>query len=456
MSNFSNKTITNKGLELLSTAMAGGKLEFTRIVMGDGAYSGDIGLIESLVSQKQSLDIKSITRKGSQVVLSTTLLQSAITQDFYWKEVGVYAKGNDDVEILYLYGNANEYSYISKDMLNEKMINIRVLVSNAKNITATINNSLVYLNVEDLEKHNDSEVAHGPLRAWVQGLFNSLQLTWGNITGKPSTFPPSSHGHSASEVTGLPTSLPANGGNADTVDGLHSYQVGTLAASGSPHGISYPAYIKHSVAGDGRFKLCVDSHETRVDYATNADTVDGLHAESFLKTNASCNKNWAWVGQGGQPNWLWGGNDAANMYVYNPSNFSVANSEKLGGYSLEQIKKMCGGDIVGKDYQVEIVSATHAGSSVYATIKSYYNAKGGMIKFADLYSGSGGGSGLTQISNIRLTVDGVIKYEGAFRSFSKVMDTGYSERIIPFDSSFVIEGTAGSTMNMRIEYFLNK
>ena len=30
-----------------------------------------------------------------------------------------------------------------------------------------------------------------------------------------------------------------------------------------------------------------------------------------------------WSGQGGQPAWLWGGNDGSNMYVYNPSNFSV-------------------------------------------------------------------------------------------------------------------------------------
>ena len=30
-----------------------------------------------------------------------------------------------------------------------------------------------------------------------------------------------------------------------------------------------------------------------------------------------------WSGQNGQPSWLWGGNDSSNMYVYNPSNFSV-------------------------------------------------------------------------------------------------------------------------------------
>ncbi|POO56243.1 hypothetical protein [Agrobacterium rosae] len=38
-----------------------------------------------------------------------------------------------------------------------------------------------------------------------------------------------------------------------------------------------------------------------------------------------------WNGQGGQPDWLWGGVDGTNMYVYNPNNFSVRNSAQLGG-----------------------------------------------------------------------------------------------------------------------------
>lgn len=41
---------------------------------------------------------------------------------------------------------------------------------------------------------------------------------------------------------------------------------------------------------------------------------------------------WNWSGQGGQPSWLWGGNDGANMYVYNPSNFSV-NYAKSANYA---------------------------------------------------------------------------------------------------------------------------
>lgn len=51
----------------------------------------------------------------------------------------------------------------------------------------------------------------------------------------------------------------------------------------------------------------------------NADTVDGQHASAF-----SYKSWWHWHGKDGQPNWLWGGNNENNYYVYNPSNFRVA------------------------------------------------------------------------------------------------------------------------------------
>jgi len=71
----------------------------------------------------------------------------------------------------------------------------------------------------------------------------------------------------------------------------------------------------------------------------NADMVDGYHAEHFaaadhghdyIPTDASCNKNWNWYGQDGQPTWIWGGEDGTNMYVYNPSNFSVNYANSAG------------------------------------------------------------------------------------------------------------------------------
>ncbi len=37
-----------------------------------------------------------------------------------------------------------------------------------------------------------------------------------------------------------------------------------------------------------------------------------------------------WSGKDGQPTWLWGGSDGTNMYVYNPSNFSVKYATSAG------------------------------------------------------------------------------------------------------------------------------
>lgn len=54
-------------------------------------------------------------------------------------------------------------------------------------------------------------------------------VAWTGVTGKPSTFPPSSHTHTKSQITDFPTSLPANGGNADTVDGFHASDFATTS-----------------------------------------------------------------------------------------------------------------------------------------------------------------------------------------------------------------------------------
>ena len=46
-------------------------------------------------------------------------------------------------------------------------------------------------------------------------------------------------------------------------------------------------------------------------------------AANKLRREGGVDTVWNWAGQGGQPGWLWGGNDGTNMYVYNPANFSV-------------------------------------------------------------------------------------------------------------------------------------
>ena len=91
--------------------------------------------------------------------------------------------------------------------------------------------------------------------------FTETEVT-NKLAGKSDT----GHTHTKSQITDFPTSLPANGGTADTA---------TTAAK----------------LGRGG--------------------------------NTGVPMTFHWSGQGGQPSWLWGGNDGSNMYVYNPSNFNV-------------------------------------------------------------------------------------------------------------------------------------
>lgn len=50
----------------------------------------------------------------------------------------------------------------------------------------------------------------------------------------------------------------------------------------------------------------------------------------YVRAVTGQNLNFDWNGQSGQPAWLWGGNDGYNMYVYNPSNFSVNYANNAG------------------------------------------------------------------------------------------------------------------------------
>ena len=57
-----------------------------------------------------------------------------------------------------------------------------------------------------------------------------------------------------------------------------------------------------------------------------------VNAAKFLGRSGDTNYPMVfyWNGQGGQPTWLWGGNDGTNMYVYNPANFSVSYANSAG------------------------------------------------------------------------------------------------------------------------------
>lgn len=117
---------------------------------------------------------------------------------------------------------------------------------------------------------------------------------------------PISHTHKKSQITDFPSSMPAS-------------DVYAWAKAATK-----PSYTKAEV-GLGNVDNTTDKNKN-VKFATSAGSA----------TNAQCLNNdsqymrFHWNGQSGQPSWLWGGSDASNMYVYNPSNFSVNYANSAG------------------------------------------------------------------------------------------------------------------------------
>jgi hypothetical protein len=150
MSAFGGLILTNRGRALQAKAQTGIQLQFTRIGIGDGNLGGaSIPDLNTLISEKKSLTINKLkTQTGGKAVVGTVLSNQDITVGFYFRELGVFAQDPDLGEILYCYGNAGANAeYIpaggGADII-EKNIDIITLIGNASNVSAVIDESLVF------------------------------------------------------------------------------------------------------------------------------------------------------------------------------------------------------------------------------------------------------------------------------------------------------------------------
>ena len=223
---FTAPVFTNAGIQLQLRALSGDPLTFTKIGIGDGEISGAIAAMTALSNQIIAVDISTAKRTDKTFTVGGTFTNVGL-DGFWWREVGLFAANPDypddrSKDILYCYQNAfslAEYIASGSSTVIEKMIRISAAVGSAENVTAVIDSSTVYLTMDDLNSA-------------LEGYATTKQLTEG-LSGKA----PVKHTHAAADVTGLaavatsgkysdlsgkPASLPANGGNAETVDGKHA------------------------------------------------------------------------------------------------------------------------------------------------------------------------------------------------------------------------------------------
>ena len=145
---FRQLNMTNAGALLASQTALGDQIEFTRIKMGDGAQSEDYRILEDLVHVMQEMPIaRQKIVDINTIALGSNLFPADITTNFYWREVGLFARNvtRNGPEILFSYGYTTTPSYVSSGgTLTEKYIDIDLQLSDAENVVINLDYSNLF------------------------------------------------------------------------------------------------------------------------------------------------------------------------------------------------------------------------------------------------------------------------------------------------------------------------
>lgn len=146
MGAFINNDMTVAGLLVLAKGVAGQKINFTRIVMGDGYLEEgqQPRTLESVISPRAIVDISKININGDgTVAIGGIFTNKDEDNGFYYRELGLYADDPEAGEVLYCYGNSGDLAEwippTGGSTVLEKTIDIITAIGTAANVTAYIN-----------------------------------------------------------------------------------------------------------------------------------------------------------------------------------------------------------------------------------------------------------------------------------------------------------------------------
>jgi predicted RecA/RadA family phage recombinase len=200
---------------------------------------------------------------------------------------------------------------------------------------------------------------------------------WSGTNYPPST----SHIHGFNALHYTVNSLGSTGGNAYGIQVAGQYDQGGLLFSRGCSGGSFSAWRRQ--IDDNNY----NSYSPTLT-GGNASGTWGINitGRGYPRRSDGGDLNFYWAGQGGQPSWLWGGNDGANMYVYNPSNFSVSYASTCG--TASRASRANGNMYIDDNYGNGIVGA-------YASTRYQ-----GVFFMGDSYKMSADGTSLSNMYGI--------------------------------------------------------
>ena len=216
---FENFYITTKGKRLLAKAQVGTEISFTKAEIGEGVLpsGGDILARTSLVQAVKTLPIAGVRVSKEDAQITMNFSNQGITTPFYWREIGLYATDPDDGEILYAYGYAaTNPDYISTYSVGpmEFIFTMVVQIGSAANITAVIDDSLIFCTPETAEELAVSQ-ANAKVAAHKQEISHSF---YGVTGGSGSAFTVSIPNVSLQDGVGIRIKLHTNTQSSPTLN----------------------------------------------------------------------------------------------------------------------------------------------------------------------------------------------------------------------------------------------
>ncbi len=156
MAKYTGNSLTNLGKDLLARAVVSGEeITFTKVELGKGTLVGGIEDLIALSDSFKALSITSTTKLSEGGYrIRAAFDNSGITEDTPLKEIGVFARGEDSVEVLYSYCYTTSPDLIPAEGSGviERVEDIITYISSATTINAVIDQSKIYATIKDLNE----------------------------------------------------------------------------------------------------------------------------------------------------------------------------------------------------------------------------------------------------------------------------------------------------------------
>ncbi|MCD7918654.1 MAG: hypothetical protein LUG45_00965 [Clostridiales bacterium] len=157
--------LTNNGYGILTQALNGGSISFTKIKVGNGDVPEDYTALDDLVNPVIEAGIDSIEEAEKYVILkSASFNNQSLESELECKEVGVFCLDSDgETEILYAYGHCDLSSSgetavtipLVENGLVSTTITVYVYIDDAEEVGAILAASSEYVTLADFTAHTD-------------------------------------------------------------------------------------------------------------------------------------------------------------------------------------------------------------------------------------------------------------------------------------------------------------